>query len=160
MLTVEKKSDRKKVIRVIERHLRNYKTYKVAIKNLQKRLDYIMPNITASYELREGSTGTFNIRSSTEDAALDRLESARALFLHEQIKQYRLITESIDEAIEALGEQEKNFVVLRYFEGKSMEGIAMELHCSVQNVFKIRTNTLERLLISLSDIDRVFVEFL
>src|SRR5690606_6163329 len=115
MLTVEKKSDRKKVIRVIERHLRNYKTYKVAIKNLQKRLDYIMPNITASYELREGSTGTFNIRSSTEDAALDRLESARALFLHEQIKQYRLITESIDEAIEALGEQEKNFVVLRYF---------------------------------------------
>ena len=151
---------KKQAIRVIERHLRNYKTYKVAIKNLQKQLDYIMPNITASYELKEGSTGVFNIKSSTEEAVLDRLESARALQLHEQIRQYKLIVESIDEALEALGEQEKRFIQLRYFEGRSIEKAAEELHCSVQNAFKIRSHALDRLVISLKDVSRVFVEFL
>lgn len=153
-------TDKKKSIRTIERHLRNYKTYKVAIKNLQKQLDYIMPNITANYELKEGTTGVFNIKSSTEEAALDRLESARALYLHEQINQYKLITESIDEALGALGEQEKRFIQLRYFEGRSIEKAAEELHCSVQNAFKIRSHALDRLVISLKDVSRVFVEFL
>lgn len=153
-------TDKKKSIRTIERHLRNYKTYNVAVKNLQKQLDYIMPNITASYELREGTTGVFNIRSSTEEAVLDRLESARALLLHEQIKQYKLITESINEALGALAEQERKFIELRYFEGRSIEKTAEELHCSVQNAFKIRTHALDRLVISLNDVSRVFVELL
>ena len=153
-------TDKKKSIRIIERHLRNYKTYKVAIKNLQKQLDYIMPDITANYELKEGTTGTFNITSSTEEAVLDRLESARALHLHEQIRQYKLITDSIDEALEALGEQERSFVRLRYFDGWTVEKTADELHCSVQNAFKIRSHALDRLSISLKDVSRVFVEFL
>lgn len=151
---------KKQSIKMIERHLRNYKSYKVAIKNLQKQLDYIMPNITANYELKEGSIGTFAIASTTEQAALDRLESARVLQIHERMQQYQLIVDSINEALDALSEQEKQFIRSRYIEGYSIEKTAQELHCSTQNAFRIRAHALDRLLISLQDVSRVFVELL
>ncbi|WP_236018171.1 hypothetical protein [Alicyclobacillus suci] len=58
-----------------------------------------MPSMTARYDLAEGSHGTFFISSSTEKYAIDRIESKRALDLHEQIAHYQMIVDSIDKAL-------------------------------------------------------------
>src|SRR4051794_29197789 len=96
--------------RVIENHLRHYPNYKVGIRNCQKQLDYLLPNITARYEYIEGST--FWIGNDTERVAIDRVESKRALDLHEEIERFLLIVTTIDNAIDGLKQQEKQFVTL------------------------------------------------
>ena len=148
--------NKKKSIKIIETHLRNYRSYKVAVRNLQNQLDLIMPNVTTSYELKEGSTGVFKIWSTTEQVALDRLESARALQINEQMRNYQIIIDSIEEALNALGEQERLYVELRYFEGLNTERIADKMSCSIPNLFRLRKRVLDRLLISLSDVNIVY----
>lgn len=148
--------NKKKSIKIIETHLRNYRSYKVAVRNLQNQLDLIMPNVTTSYELKEGSTGVFKIWSTTEQVVLDRLESARALQINEQMRNYQIIIDSIEEALNALGEQERLYVELRYFEGLNTERIADKMSCSIPNLFRLRKRVLDRLLISLSNVNIVY----
>ncbi|GAB7387383.1 hypothetical protein BSNK01_12190 [Bacillaceae bacterium] len=151
--------DKKKAIRMLEEHLRNYKTYKVGIKNLKKTLDDILPSITTNYTIREGTNGSFDITSKVEQAVLDRLESSRAIYLREQINVLETIVDSIDEAVEALGENEKEFVRLRYFEGYPMEKVAQEMNFSINNCFYVRRQILDSLLISLRNIVRLTIDF-
>jgi len=146
------KSVRIQNIKKIERHLRNYHTYKVGIKNLTKQLEYIMPSMTASYDLVGGSSGVFNIKSDTENYAIDRIESRRALELHEDIKRYEIIISAIDEALNGLEETEKEFIEHRYIEGMTITKTAMELGYSEQHIFNIRNRAFNKLLISLKGI--------
>jgi len=139
-------------IKDIEYHLRNYHTYKVGIKNLTNQLNYIMPNVTASYEIAEGSTGTFNIASKTEKYAIDRIESRKALDLHEDMKKYELIINAIDESLNGLDEMEKCFIEYRYFDGMTISKTAMKLGYSDKYIFNIRNQTFNKLLISLRGI--------
>jgi DNA-directed RNA polymerase specialized sigma24 family protein len=151
--------DKSKAIKIIEHHLRNYKTYKIGIKNLQKSLDDILPQITTNYTLREGTSGSFDITSNVETAVLDRVEGSRAIYLREQMLELQRIVDSIDEAVEALGEDEKRFFTLRYFEGHSIEKTSQNINHSVQNCFKIRNQVMNKFLISLRNIIRSSVEF-
>lgn len=143
---------KKEQIRKIENHLRQYKTYKVGIKNLHKQLDYILPTMTANYEIREGSAGSFVISSSTENCAIDRIESKRALDLHEQIQMYSLIVESIDNALLELPEQEREFITLRYFNSLSINRTAETMGYTADNIFRIRKQAFDKLTISLSSL--------
>jgi RNA polymerase sigma factor (sigma-70 family) len=135
-------------IRELERLLRHYKTYKTGILNAEKQLEYLFPSLIASYEVIEGK-GAFILSSSTEKAVLDRLESKKALDIHETIHNYTLITEAIDKSLEDLEEKEREFVKLRYIENMSVNDVSRKLRYSEKNVFKIRKRTLEKLLISL-----------
>lgn len=147
-----KVKDKKKAIRTIEHHLRNYRVYKIGIINLQRQLDDIMPTITTTYEKVEGSTGTFNIKSKTEDAVLDRMTSWRALQMSEQKREYQNIIDSIDASLTALGEKEREFVQLRYIEGREMESTSQKMNFSIQRCFQIRHIVIDKLLISLDSI--------
>ena len=149
MMQVDDKTIRTKQIKKIEKHLRQYTTYKIGMMTLQKQLDYIMPNITATYELAEGSNGTFKITSSTEQYAIDRVESKRALMLHEDIARYSLIIESIDEAVADLDDIERKFVELRYINRKTIAQTSVELGYSEKHIFNLRNQVMEKLLISL-----------
>ncbi|WP_018130699.1 sigma-70 RNA polymerase sigma factor region 4 domain-containing protein [Effusibacillus pohliae] len=143
---------KKQQIRSIETHLRHYRMYKSGIRNLQKQLDYIMPSMTANYEMREGSSGTFVISSTTEKYAIDRIESKRALDLHEQIRRFQLIVDSIDDAVGELAEMEQQFVRYRYFDGCSVKKTAELMGYSEKNIFVIRNQTMDKLLISLAGV--------
>lgn len=145
----DKKTMRIKQIKKIEKYLRQYTTYKIGIKTLQKQLDYIMPNITATYELVEGTSGTFKITSSTEKYAIDRIESKRALMLHEDIAKYNLIIDSIDNAVSELDEIERKFVELRYINRKTIAQTSIELGYSEKHIFNLRQQVMDKLLISL-----------
>lgn len=144
----DKKTRRIKEIKKIEKLLRQYTTYKIGLMTLQKQLDYIMPNITATYELVEGTSGTFKI-SSTEKYAIDRIESKRALLLHEDIEKYRMIIESIDEAVSELDPIERKFVEVRYINRKTIAQTSIELGYSEKHVFNLRNQVMDKLLISL-----------
>lgn len=140
-------------IRTIEYHLKNYKQYRVGIKNLKMQMDYIMPDITANYSLVGGSSGTFMINSKTEKYAIDRIESKRALRLHEKIKEYKLIIDSIDLAMSQLTDAEKKFIDLRYFRGESINEVTEKIGYSTpKSVFNLRNQVFDKLLISLSGI--------
>ncbi|GGJ76979.1 sigma-70 family RNA polymerase sigma factor [Virgibacillus salexigens] len=146
------KSKKMQRIKQIEYHLRNYHTYKVGIKNLMKQLDHIMPSMTASYDITGSSSGTFNIKSETENFAIDRIESRKALDLHEDIKRYELIINAIDESLNSLNDIEYEFIQNRYIEGKTIANTAMELGYSDKHIFNIRNSAFSKLLISLKGI--------
>lgn len=149
------KTSRTQQIKKIEKYLRHYTSYKIGVTTLQKQLDYIMPNITATYELAEGTNGTFRITSSTEKYAIDRVESRQALVLHEDIERYNIIIDSIDQAVSELDDIEKKFVELRYIKRKTVTQTAMELGYSEKYFYNLRNQVMDRLLISL----RGLVEF-
>lgn len=149
MGTVEDKALKSKHIKRIEKHLRQYTTYKIGMMTLQKQLDHIMPNVTATYKLSEGSNGTFEITSETEDYAVDRIESKKALMLHEDIERYGIIIESIDQAVSDLDEIERKFVEVRYINRKTIAQTSIELGYSEKHIFNLRHQVMDKLLISL-----------
>lgn len=146
-----KKADNPKAqkIRTIEKHLNHYHQYKIGIKNLQLQIDSIMPSMTVSYELREGSTGTFSIKSDVENYAIDRIEGRRALLLHEEMKQYQLYIDCIDAALEGLDEDELDFVITRYINGLSVKKTAETLGYAESSVFVKRQQVMDKLIHSL-----------
>lgn len=145
---METKSKNKQV-KKLEKYLRNYKAYKVGLLSLQKQLDYIMPNVTATYELMEGSSGTFRIASTTENYAIDRIESKKALILHEDINHYTMILDTIDEALNELEEIERKFIHIRYIQRKTVTQTALDLGYSEKYIFNLRNQVFDKLLISM-----------
>lgn len=145
----EDKVERMKQIKKIEKLLRHYTYYKVGLMNLQKQLDYIMPDISAKYEVTQGTVGTFKIISPTEKCAIDRIESKKALILHEEIERYSIIIESIDEAVSELDEMERKFVELRYVNRKTMKQTSIEMGYSEKHLFNLRNQVMDKFLISL-----------
>lgn len=138
--------------RIIESHLRHYNTYKVGIVNCQKQLDYIMPSMVARYEA-DGRGSGFYISNNTERVAIDRIESKRALDLHENIKQFELICSSIERAFKELKPQEQDFVKLRYFDCMPMDNVKTEMgYKEEKSVYRIRRHVLDKLLISLNNL--------
>jgi hypothetical protein len=138
--------------RIIENHLRHFHNYKIGIKNCQRQLDYISPSLVANYYRNEDSSGFF-ISNNTERVALDRLESKKALDLHEQIEGYKIIVESIENAFNQLKPQEKDFVEWRYFSCYSIADTKQLLGYSEdKSVYRIRRHVLDKLLFSLSNL--------
>ena len=145
---------RKDQIKAVEAHLFQYNHYRVAIKNIEGQLDYLMPSTTASYEAMEGTRGAFVIYSSVERAVHDRLESKHAMDLHEQKKRYELIISCIDAALATLSEEERAFVQRRYFDQISVVKIAEERNKAASIMYQLRDRVLEKLLISLGAIEK------
>jgi hypothetical protein len=139
--------------RYIETALRFYKTYLVGIKNCEQQLEYIMPSLVARYEVSTDTGESFFIVNNTEKVALDRIESKRALDLKEEIERYKIITSSIDNALENLSEVERRFVILRYFECKPMAIVTQALgYTEEKSCYRIRRHILDKLLISLGNL--------
>jgi DNA-directed RNA polymerase specialized sigma subunit len=138
--------------RVIENFLSRYNTYKIGIKNCQKQLDYMMPSLTARYD-SDGMAASYYISNNTEKVALDRITSKRALDLLEEIEQYRLILESIDNALTELDESQRQFVELRYFKGLKVYEAKSQMHIAEDKSFyRLRKQILDKFLISLNNL--------
>lgn len=133
----------KESIAVLESHLRNYHSYKTGIANLKKRMEReYSPQVTTDYRLKESSR-TLAISSTTEATVLKRMD------LDKKIGLYQLFVDSMDNAIEQLPPDEKQFVQLRYFERQSIPKISMELFCSPRKIHRIKRRAMDQLLISL-----------
>lgn len=139
--------------RVIESHLRFYRTYLIGIKNCEKQLDYIMPSLVARYEVNTDSGESCFIVNNTEKVALDRIESKRALDLKEEIERYKLIIFSIDEAIKDMQPEELDFITFRYFECLPIHIVKNKMgYSEAKTVYRIRKRVLDKLHISLHNL--------
>jgi hypothetical protein len=139
--------------RTIENHLRFYQTYQIGIRNSKQQLEYIMPSLVSPSVGVEEKGSYFFIPNNTLGVALDRIESKRALDLREQIERFQLITCSIDNALEDLNAQEREFVKLRYFERLEMKQVKEKMKYSEEkSVYRIRRLVLDKLLISLNNL--------
>jgi hypothetical protein len=139
--------------RIIENHLRYFQTYKTGIKNCEQQLEYIMPSLVARYEVSTDSGESYFIVNNTAKVALDRIESKRALDLKEEIERFKLITSSIENALENLNDIEKRFVHLRYFECKPIAVVSSALgYAEEKSVYKVRRHVLDKLMISLKNL--------
>ena len=139
--------------RIIENHLRYYKTYLVGIKNCEQQLDYIMPNITTKFCADNQGSFFYVVTDSTSNVAIDRIEGKRALDLREEIHKYTIITNSINKSYAELKPQEQDFVRHRYFDCLPMHEVKSKLGYSEErSVYRIRKHVLNKLMISLHNI--------
>lgn len=83
LLTNEKTN--KGILKEIEYHLKNYKTYKVAIDNLERQLEYVLPNTTPNYNERIAEPNDTKY-STTESYAIKRIESEEAINIRSERK--------------------------------------------------------------------------
>jgi hypothetical protein len=134
----------------IEKHLKHYKNYKIGMNNMKKQLEHLFPRITAAYEMREGSSGTFSNNSTTEDFAIKRAEKKAEMEWY--IKTYELVTTSIDSALKQLDPLQKEFVEKRYIEGINMKSVASNLGYSLRQTYKIKEEVREQFLITLNSL--------
>ena len=139
--------------RILENHLRYFKTYQVGVKNLEQQLEYIMPSLVTNYGADAGGSSFFSISNTTEKFALDRIEGKRALDLREEIERFKLITSCISNALNDLKEKERDFVEYRYFDCLSIQEVKSKMGYSEdKSIFRIRRHVLDKLLISLSNL--------
>lgn len=138
--------------RTIENFLYKYRTYKIAIKNCQQQLDYMLPSLTARYD-SDGRSASYYIANNTEKVALDRISSKRALILVEEIEQNKIIIASIDNALSELDEKQKLFVEFRYFSGLKMYEVKERMFVSEEKtLYRIRRQVLDKFAISLGSL--------
>ncbi|MCC2248894.1 sigma-70 family RNA polymerase sigma factor [Virgibacillus sp. AGTR] len=148
MVKSSKEIIHKQNLKKLESHLKNYKIYKSAIRNLQKQLEFLVPELIVKYK---NSCFNKNFRLSLEqETTLDNISKEKAIKLCEYLFYYRVIVNSIDEAIEELNEIDYNFVVCRYIENYSIIQTSLELGYSEKYIFNIRKQVLNKLLISLN----------
>jgi DNA-directed RNA polymerase specialized sigma subunit len=138
--------------RTIENFLNKYGTYKVAIRNCQQQLDYMLPSLTARYD-SDGMSASYYIANNTEQVALDRITSKKALDLLEEIERYKLIIALIDNALAELSEREREFVRNRYFLNLKMYEVKAKMNVSEEKtLYRIRRQVLDKFEISLSSL--------
>ncbi|SDM80833.1 hypothetical protein [Sediminibacillus halophilus] len=133
------KQERKKMIKIIEKHLKNYHNYKVAAINIKKQLERLLPS--------QRSTEGTKIGISTK--GLEKLE--------DELTELEILMESIERAIAELSPIEKEFIQYRYFNNWSIDKSAMEIGYNDKALFTIRNQVMDKLIISLGGL--VFAEF-
>jgi len=111
-----------------------------------------MPTLVSKIGSENGGS-YFYIPNNTQNCALDRIESKRALDLREEIERSKLIVNSIENAMADLKEQEQQFVQYRYFDCLDMTEVKNKLGYSEEkSVYRIRRHVLDRMLISLHNL--------
>jgi DNA-directed RNA polymerase specialized sigma subunit len=133
--------------RIIENYLHKYNTYKIGWRNCNKQLNYMLPTMTS----RNGAEEF--IANDTEEVAINRVASKKALKIQAEIEQYKLIISCIDEAMQELSHKQKTFVELRYFKSFKIYQIKEQMNYSEdKSIYRIRKQVLDKFLISLNNL--------
>mgnify|MGYP000900642799 CR=1 FL=1 len=131
--------------RQAERLLYDYKTYDLAIKNLEAELENIMPQVSTSLlKLGEGSTAT-PFQSQTEDWAIKRIESPRAKRIIKLLTEKKRFKKGIGEVREQLTDEENTRVWMRYDLEKQHQEIWEAMHMSRSAYFEFKNKVIEKI---------------
>lgn len=122
----------------IEKHLKNYNNYKVAILNLSKQLEFIATNDNMEI-FKESIDDDCEFQES-----VDKLAG--------ELQHIKLLKDSIDISLSELTELEYRFVQYRYFKNWTIEKSALEIGYSDKALFVIRNQVMDKLLISLGSV--------
>lgn len=133
------KAERKRLVKNIEKHLKNYKNYKLASLNLTKQLDFISANKNNKILFAENAGDCYHFHESKD-------------MITNELNQLHLITTSIDTSLSELTELETKFIQYRYFKNWTIEKSALEIGYSDKALFVIRNQVMDKLLISLGTV--------
>lgn len=98
--------------------LYNYKMLKVSVQNLKSEIEELKSDTVGTGAIRydkEKSSPTYNIVCTTEEEAIDNIE--RISKLEKQIMKTQNKIDKIDRALDALNDDERKIIKLRYIEG-------------------------------------------
>ncbi|MFN2746868.1 MULTISPECIES: hypothetical protein [Bacillus] len=123
-------NEKKTYMKRIEFHLRNWKNYKAAVFNLERRMD------------KEAESGLIK-----EADVNDQIASEKRL--------YQYLLDAMETALAELDEVERTFIEYRYFHNWSMGKCAMEIGCSEKTLFLMKKALLDKLLVSLVAITNI-----
>ncbi|QTM98438.1 transcriptional regulator [Sediminibacillus dalangtanensis] len=125
------KQERKKLIKIIEKHLKNYNNYKVAAINIKEQIERLLPT-----------------QRSTESTKMDYpTDSFKKL--ENELAEVEVLMESIERAVAELSPVEKEFIKYRYFNNWSINKSAMEIGYNDKALFTIRNQAMDKLIISM-----------
>jgi len=131
--------------RQVERMLYDYKTYDIAIRNLEAELESIMPQTSTSVvKLGEGSTAT-PFTSKTEDWAIKRIESPRAKRILKLLAEKKRFKKGVKETRKQLTDEENTLVWMRYDLEKQHQEIWEAMHMSRSTYFEFKNKTIEKI---------------
>jgi len=133
------KTERKRLVKNIEKHLKNYNNYKLASLNLTKQLEFISSNKNNNILFAESVGGCYHFHESKD-------------MIISELKQIQLIITSIDTSLSELTELETKFIQYRYFKNWTIEKSALEIGYSDKALFVIRNQVMDKLLISLGTV--------
>ncbi|WP_053217002.1 hypothetical protein [Virgibacillus senegalensis] len=125
------KQERKRMIKRIEKHLKNYNNYKVAAINIKNQMERLL----AQRKTSEGKRIAFS---------MDHQEK-----LANELAELEVLLASIERALAELSPIEQEFIKYRYFNNWSIEKSAMEIGYNDKALFTIRNQAMDKLLISL-----------
>lgn len=123
--------ERKTYIKRIEFHLRNWKNYKAAVLNLERRMEKEQKNGLAVKERN----------------AEYQIDAEKRL--------YQFLLDSMETAVSELDELERKLVECRYIHNWSMGKCAMEIGYSEKTLFLMKKSLLDKLLVSLAAITNI-----
>ncbi|MCY8036566.1 transcriptional regulator [Bacillus paralicheniformis] len=123
--------ERKTYIKRIEFHLRNWKNYKAAVLNLERRMEK---------EQKNGLT----VKERNAEYQIDA-----------EKRLYQFLLDSMETAVSELDELERKLVECRYIHNWSMGKCAMEIGYSEKTLFLMKKSLLAKLLVSLAAITNI-----
>ncbi|MED1738406.1 transcriptional regulator [Bacillus swezeyi] len=122
--------EKKTYIKRIEFHLRNWKNYKAAVLNLERRMD------------KEEQSGLVK-----ETDMHYQIDAEKRL--------YQFLLDSMETALAELDEIERTLVEYRYIQNWSMGKCAIEIGYSEKTLFLLKKTLLDKLLVSLAAITNI-----
>nr|MDH3155185.1 transcriptional regulator [Bacillus licheniformis] len=123
--------ERKTYIKRIEFHLRNWKNYKAAVLNLERRMEK---------EQKNGLT----VKERNAEYQIDA-----------EKRLYQFLLDSMETAVSELDELERKLVECRYIHNWSMGKCAMEIGYSEKTLFLMKKSALDKPLVSLAAITNI-----
>lgn len=123
--------ERKTYIKRIEFHLRNWKNYKAAVLNLERRMEK---------EQKNGLT----VKERNAEYQIDA-----------EKRLYQFLLDSMETAVSELDELERKLVECRYIHNWSMGKCAMEIGYSEKTLFLMKKSPLDKPLVSLAAITNI-----
>lgn len=139
--------------RKAEAMLYNYHKTEAEIKNLQIDMDNLMEYDVlpaASNAVRPGSP-TYAITSKVENEVIRRDEKQmhHIKVINRKIKFLKGRLQKIDNALEAMSDEQRKIVKMRYFEGMSVERISQEMHMHPATLNRKRKEIINNYIIEL-----------
>lgn len=128
------KEERKKCIKNVEKHLRNYNNYKISLSNLERQLSIASSDNPPYY-----SPPHSNKHSSEK-------------FIKSEIEFMKMLIETIDKALTELSDIEREFVQYRYFNKWTVNKTSLEMGYSEKAIFTIRNQVMDKLIIGLGSL--------
>ncbi|MGV8153414.1 MAG: hypothetical protein ACLKAO_03800 [Alkaliphilus sp.] len=129
--------------RFIERILYDYKTYAVAIKNLEFELGQML--FSESTSIVAFSAGNSENNSEVEINVIKRNDSVRAKWIKKKIEEKKMLQETVEIALENMIDEELAFTNAFYYQGRSRRESQEKLFVSKHQFYKLKKSVISKI---------------